>query len=637
MARVSRRAFLKTLGRSALALSAAGRVRAESSGKRLNFVFILVDDLGWADPTCYGSTFHETPNIDALAAQGMRFTNAYAAAPLCTATRASIMTGKCPARLHNTGANTYPAAPPDGRYPAPERTGPPWAKLVVPRPNGTLPLEEVTIAEALKPGGYATASIGKWHLGEDANFPEHQGFDVNFGGYREGWTRSHFYPYSIPSITEGKEGEYMADRLTDEAIKFMTAHRDGPFFLYLPHYAVHTPIQGKEEYVDYYRAKLDPKAGQRNPVYAAMIQSVDESVGRVMRALNDLGIVERTVVFLMSDNGGLLRTHGGEYITSNTPLRGGKAMLYEGGIREPMIVRWPGVVKPGAVCNTPISSIDFYSTILDMAGLEDIPGHQPDGISFVPLLKGATTFERNALFWHFPHYIIGLPGHWGTPCAAIRKGHVKLIKFFGGYSELYDLEKDLGETANLAEAMPERARALERELDVWIEHVQAQLPAPNKAYDPDYVRPGPLSDFDPAGYTLLKEWTFDEGAEGWDALHHCEIRAGEGHLKITSLEQDPYLHAPVAIEKGPVVVQIRAKFDSRGAGQLFWRSQKQPWHRSRSVVFHPVHSDGQWHEYAVRIDFSRPIVGFRLDPGAAEGHVAIDWIRVYAQAEGTEG
>jgi len=636
MTACNRRTFLKAAGAGVLGLSSHGCASVFATEKRarpLNFVFILVDDLGWADPSCYGSRFHETPHIDALAAQGVRFTNAYAAAPLCTATRASILTGKYPARLHNTGANVYPHGEmpkPDGRYPDPNRKGPPWAKLVVPIANGELPLEEVTLAEALRAAGYATACIGKWHLGDAPRFPENQGFDLNFGGYREGWTPTHFYPYRIAGITDGVEGEYMADRLTAEAEGFIDAHRDGPFFLYLAHYAVHTPIEGKQELVDHYRTKAHPTAGQRNPVYAAMVHSVDQSVGRVMAKLDELSIADHTVVFLMSDNGGLLRTHAGEFITSNAPLRGGKAMLYEGGIREPMVVRWPGVTKPGRVCHAPASSIDFYPTMLDMAGVDEPPGHRSDGVSLVPVLAGAECLDRDALYWHFPHYIIGLPGHWGTPWAAIRKGHRKLIKFFEGHAELYDLEADLGEQNDLAHTLAEEAARLEQELDAWLESVEAQMPTPNSAYEPAYERPGVIHDFDPDRYALHTQWTFDSEPGGWRALHDCKIATVDGHLDITSTGKDPFLDVAVTAPKGSVVLHMRARFDTAGAGQLFWRTQNAPpYHRSRSVYFHPSHGDGQWHEYALRFHLNAPLACIRLDPGAGEGKIAVDWIRLY--------
>ena len=444
---------------------------ADAESRRPNFVFFLIDDLGWVDTGCYGSRFYETPSIDRLAGDGMRFTNAYAACCVCSPTRASILTGKYPARLHLTDY-----------IPGQKK---PWAMLRVPDWTPHLALEEMTIAEALKAAGYVSASIGKWHLGNEPYYPERQGFDLNFGGCSAGNPPSYFYPYAKGTrtslnIATGKEGEYLTDRLTHEAEQFLENNRDRPFFLYFPHYAVHTPLEAKKEKIEKYKAKAKPDAGQKNPTYAAMIESVDESVGRILKKLDELGIAGQTVVFFMSDNGGVAR------ITSNAPLRAGKGTLYEGGIREPLIVRWPGVVEPGSVCETAVISVDFYPTILAMAGLEPAAGQTVDGVSLVPLLRQIGGVQRDAVYWHYPHY------HETKPCGAIRQGDYKLIEYYeDGRLELYNLRADIGEQNNLAESTPEKAAELRGRLEEWRQSVGAQMPTPNPDYDPKRANPKP--------------------------------------------------------------------------------------------------------------------------------------------------
>lgn len=454
------------LTRRALLQSALGASAAAQGRRRPNFLFILIDDMGWRDLGVYGSTFYETPNIDRFASQGMRFTNAYAACPVCSPTRASILTGKYPARLHLTDW-------------IPGRKQWPFAKLLTPEFEQQLRLEETTIAEALKPAGYATASIGKWHLGGPPFYPDHQGFDLNVGGTAKGQPGSYFGPWDLPNLQGGTKNDYMTDRLTEEAIRFIESNRNRPFFLYLPEFAVHLPLQAKQAAVERFKAKADPKAPQHDPVYAAMIQSVDEGIGRILKRLDELNIADRTVVFFMSDNGGLVyEGKRMEPVTSNLPLRGGKGHVYEGGIREPMMVRWPGVTKPGTSCDVPVTSVDFFPTILEIAGVSHTGA--VDGASFVPLLKGRNRPVHDALYWHYPHY----SNQGGKPAGAIRRGDYKLIEFYeDGRLELYNLRADLGERNNLAAREPERARKLHEDLKRWRDSVSASMPKPNPGYD----------------------------------------------------------------------------------------------------------------------------------------------------------
>jgi arylsulfatase A-like enzyme len=325
-----------------------------------------------------------------------------------------------------------------------------------------------------------SASIGKWHLGKEPFWPEHQGFALNFGGTDKGQPPSYFYPYKIPNITSGQEGEYLSERLTTEAEKFMEANKDRPFFLYLPHFAVHTPLQAKQDVAAKYKAKVKPGQAQSNAVYAAMVEGVDDSVGRIMKKLDELNLSDRTVIIFMSDNGGLIGS------TSNLPLRAGKGSPYEGGHRTPMIVKWPGVVRPGTTCNEPVISTDFYPTMLEMAGVKTAAGQIVDGVSFVPLLKQTGRLDRQEIFWHYPHYHPG----GATPYSAVRQGDFKLIEFFeDNHVELYNLKEDLSEKNNLAATMPEKAAELRKILAQWRQSVGAQMPAPNPDHDPSKDAP----------------------------------------------------------------------------------------------------------------------------------------------------
>src|SRR5688572_2878016 len=332
-----------------------------------NVILILADDLGWTDLSCYGSELYETPHIDQLARDGVKFTQAYSACTVCSPTRAALLTGKYPARLHIT--DWIPGLPPEN------------PKLLVPEWTKYLPLEEVTVARALRSTGYATASIGKWHLGNEEYFPEKHGFDINVGGGPAPAPPNYFAPYKIATLPDGPEGEYLTDRLGEEAVRFIERQKDKPFFLYLPHFAVHTPIRGKEALVQKYRAKKRAGLKQTNAVYAAMIESLDESVGRIRRKLEELKLSDHTVIVFASDNGGRVPT------TSNHPLRVGKGSCYEGGTRVPFIVHWPGVTKPRSVCEISVISMDLYPTILEIAGQPQAATKGVDGRSLVALLK----------------------------------------------------------------------------------------------------------------------------------------------------------------------------------------------------------------------------------------------------------
>ncbi len=470
-----------------------------------NVIFILLDDFGYADLGCYGSKFYETPNIDRLAQEGVRFTDAYAACPVSSPTRASIITGSYPV---NTGITDWIP----GRQAT--NSGFPNDKLISLPFNLNLSLDEVTIAEVLKKNGYKTMISGKWHLGEtEVYWPENQGFDINKGGFSKGSpvrnkeANGYFSPYGNPRLTDGPDGEYLTDRLTEEAIKFVENTKDKPFYLYLSYYAVHNPMQAKEEHIKKFTAKaesmglsgMDPftrdkewikpwmsdnfkeRVVQSNPVYAAMIYSVDENIGHLISKLEGLGIYDNTILIFTSDNGGLATSEGSP--TCNAPLRAGKGWLYEGGIRVPLIIRYHGKSKQGTIIKTPVSSIDYFPTIVEMTG-SDGDSYKTDGISFVNLFKMDRLPER-PLYWHYPHY----SNQGVEPGSAVRLGKYKLIdNFERGRQELYDLEKDVSETNDMSALYPEKTKELFNLLKEWRKSTNAKMMEPN----PNWVKVPPI-------------------------------------------------------------------------------------------------------------------------------------------------
>jgi arylsulfatase A len=454
------------------ALCGIGSLRAADASKP-SIVLIVVDDLGWTDLTCYGSDLYQTPHIDQLSRDGMKFTQAYSACTVCSPTRASLLTGKYPARLHITDwiPGQMPANP----------------KLLVPHWTKYLPVTETTIARVLQSADYATASIGKWHLGGEATYPQQHGFDINIAGTSAPAPPSYFAPWKIATLREGDDGEYLTDRLAEEAVQFVERSKDKPFFLYWPHFGVHTPIQGRADLVEKYRAIPRGELRHKNAVYAAMVESVDAAVGKLRRKLAELDLDRRTIILFTSDNGGRVPT------TSNHPLRVGKGSCYEGGTRVPLIVHWPGVTRAGSHCETPAISADLYPTLLAMVGLEDVAGHRSDGVNLVPLLRETGQLQRDALFWHYPHHQHYQQGG-AMPYGAIREGDFKLIEFYDdGRLELYNLRDDIGEQQNLAGQMPEKARHLQQRLAAWRKEVGAQMPTPNPAYDPTRPQHEPMA------------------------------------------------------------------------------------------------------------------------------------------------
>jgi len=509
---------------AAVALLGTGLTQCKpKEEKPMNVVFFLVDDLGWADIGCYGSSFYETPNIDSFAKEGVRFTNAYAACHVSSPSRASILTGKYPASINLTDW-------------LPGRRDFSFQKLKNVPINQHLPYDGTTIPKVLQENGYRTAIFGKWHLGKDSLSTARQGFDLHVPeGWNEGWpNKGYFSPYGLEGLEDGPEGEYLTDRLTTEALKYMEENKDQPFFLYLSHFAVHDPIEGRPDLVEKYKKKLeqtpefqgapfvlegDPdnpaeetltqvthegyrvfpdrtvkiKQRQDNVEFAAMVESMDESFGRVLDKLKTLGIDDRTIVIFYSDNGGMAAANfyspdrvikenelDEAFSTSNLPLRGAKGWLYEGGIRVPLIVKWPGKSLQGLVCDVPVTGPDFFPTILDMLGIQVKSGIKTDGVSFTPLLRGETKIDRDAIFWHFPHY----SNHgMQSPGGAVRCGDYKLLEYYENNTvQLFNLKNDIAEQHDLAKSEPEMVNKLRDMLHNWRKQVNAKMMDPNPEY-----------------------------------------------------------------------------------------------------------------------------------------------------------
>jgi arylsulfatase A-like enzyme len=501
----------------------------------LNVVLILADDLGAHDLGCTGSRFHRTPRLDSLAAEGMRFTQAYSACTVCSPTRAAVLTGKYPARLHLT----------DWIKGHPYTT----AKLRPPEWTQSLPLEEQTLAERLRAHGYRTAHIGKWHLGSDGFSPEDHGFGLNLGGDHRGQPPSYFAPYRLPRLTDGPPGEYLTDREGEEAARWIAAHASEPFFLYYCPHAVHTPLQAPETLQREYSNRRSGVTGsQTNATYAAMLDRLDAAVGKILDALAQHSLTDRTLVIFTSDNGGLVL--GRNPPTSNEPLRAGKGSPYEGGHRVPLLIKWPGVTRAGSTSAVPVASIDLFPTLLEALTVPDEAPARIDGLSLVPMLRDPTaTLGREALFWHYPHYHPG----GATPYAAVRAGAWKLIQYYEtGRHELFNLIEDPGETMDLASAQPEQVLTLSRTLFDWQNRVRAQSPRHNPDWKPEPIEPQPdgsirlhardafvhgeVLRYEPQPFkNTLGWWTRKEDWASWDltipkaATYRVEIMQGCGN------------------------------------------------------------------------------------------------------------
>ena len=582
-----------------------------------NIVFILADDLGWSDTTPYGSTFYETPNIERLAARGTRFTQAYAASPLCSPTRASILTGQYPGRLRLTA--------PTGHLPqvvldptVPERASP-NNHVTIPGTRTRLPNDYTTYAEVMKEAGYATAFMGKWHLGREPYLPEAQGFDVVVGGREHpGPPGGFFAPWPCDTLPEVPEGTHIDDAVTGEAVRFLEANRERPFLLNLWFYSVHAPFETKPELLEKYRAKAGrtPDDPQASPTMGGMIETLDDNIGRVLDALDRLGLTEKTLVLFTSDNGGNEYNYTeGVLATNNEPLRNGKGNIYEGGHRVPLIASWPGHIAEGATSEAIVTSVDYFPTILHVLGLEMPVNQACDGINIWPQMTGAPGDPARAVFCHFPH----LPVATGSlPATTVRRGPWKLLRFYGDGPgqedrlDLYNLQEDIGERANRAETEPELAATLNGLIEAHLADTASLVPKKN----PDYV-PSVL---------------------GWTGSKDVALSRQRGHMRLVSMGEDPWIvtdaFPPVRTN---VTVEIRMRSTAPGAGAIYWSSRETPgFSRERRVRF-DAQGDAQWHDYRVDMTVEGRVNRLRIDPAQGTGEIAIAEIRIIDWRSETAG
>jgi len=605
---------------AALAVASPGSNRAqEPEADAPNIVFILADDLGWMDTAVYGSEYYRTPNIDRLAAQGLRFTDAYAANPLCTPTRASLVSGQYPHRLGMTIPAAHLPVNPD-MEPMPEDDAA-YKPVVEPNARRHLPDDVVSVGEVFRRAGYDTGYIGKWHLG---HAPEHwagnYGFETTVAGGPEALPPSYFSPYGVKNLDDGPEGEYLTERLADEAAAFIRQPRDEPFFLFYAPFAVHSPFEAKPSMVDDYAVDGDPRGKQRFPVMAAMVESLDRAVGTVLQALEERGIADETVVVFYSDNG------GNEYDvdpetniapTDNAPLRNGKGNLHEGGVRVPLIVRWPGVTQVGKTTDYVATSVDLYPTLLGVADLPAPEGHTLDGHSLVPVLRGEDGPERAGVFCHFPHYIAATQAR---PASSIRSGPWKLIRHYGQgpdgspVARLYDLEADLGETTDVSAAHPDVAARLAGHLDTHLAATGALIPVPNPRYDP--------AAYDAVAAPRIPRW-LPSGT--------CTLEREEGKLIVDSYGTLPEIVlSEVDGFAGRQRVVLRMRSNSSGRARLFWNERREIIFGGRYAKwFDPVH-DGQWHDYTITFEAGAPVNALQLWPSSGPGRIEINVFRYEA-------
>lgn len=594
-------------------LASPGNATESSQENRTpNIVLILADDLGWSDTTLYGTTkFYQTPNIERLARRGMVFTRAYSASPLCSPTRASILTGQNPARVGITAPVCHTklvlmkASVP--------QSGPPSNKAVICQSATRFDTKYYTLAEALKDAGYATGHFGKWHLGPEPFDPLHHGFDVDVPHWPgPGPAGSFVAPWKFPNFKQRVPKEHIEDRMGDEAVAFIQQHKNEPFYLNYWQFSVHAPFDAKASYIEKHRKRVDHNDPQRSPTYAAMVESLDDNVGKMLDTLDRLKLADHTIVIFYSDNGGNMYNEvDGTTPTSNVPLRGGKATMYEGGVRVPCIVVWPGTVEAGSRCDAIIQSTDLYPTLLDALGRQPKPNQIFDGISIVPALRGQvdeTSVER-AIFTFFPH-APRVPDHL-PPAVSVHQGDWKLIRIFhegedGQHAyELYNLRDDIGETKNLASAQPERVQELDALIESFLKKTDAIVPIRNPNYQ--------------------------KQIGGLSAMKDCQLKLEDGRLHVTSTGGDPHFQwgPDKPLQKGPLTVELRMKSSAKGSAQLFWHQKgvRPAYFRDRSTVFQPEH-DGQYHTYRITLPAEGEVLSLRLDPAQGPGEIVIETLRV---------
>ncbi len=611
-----------------LMLAGVSSARPAAAEKPLNVIFILADDLGWADTSLYGQTsFYQTPNLDRLAQRGMVFTRAYSASPLCSPTRASILTGQTPARNGFTSAEGHLD---EVRLKAKIRPVSIEHKATQTESVTRLDTSYPTLGKLIQSNGYATAHFGKWHLGEEPYSPLQHGFDLDIPHWSgSGPAGSYVAPWQFPKFRENFNGEHIEDRMAEEAVRWMQSLPENqPFYMNYWMFSVHTPFDAKKSLIENYRSRIDPGNLQRSPTYAAMVHSMDDAVGTLLDAVDRAGIADRTVIIFTSDNGGTM--YGlldGTVPTSNFPLRGGKATLFEGGIRVPCVVVWPGVTKSGSRSDEMIQSTDFYPTILNALKINRPKEYPVDGVDIAPALRG-TALNRGPIFSYFPHITPVVPD-WLPPAIAVHSGDWKLIRLFfqgdnGAHSYLlYNLKDDIGETNNLSDTNPEKVAVLDRMIEDFLSDTQAVTPEPNPEFDPAHYHPERI------GVPVKKRPKTSSGpkssADGWAAGGTCSVFADDGMLVVSSTGNDPQcaLVSMKPVKGAGFKFRLRMKSLASPDATLFYNM---PFSIENSVSL-SVSADGQWHEYEISLP-AGALNGLRFDPANKPGTVQIDWMQL---------
>jgi arylsulfatase A-like enzyme len=604
-----------------------------------NVVFILADDLGWSDTTLFGTTsFYKTPNIERLAARGMTFTQAYSDSPLCSPTRASILTGLSPARHGITNPDCH--LPKVTLTATARESAAPDQKSTTLRPVTRLKTEYYTLAEALKDNGYKTGHFGKWHLGSKPYSPLEHGFDVDLPHHPgPGPAGSYVAPWRFKDFDHDPDvpNQHLEDRMAKEAVAFLKEHRAEPFFLNYWMFSVHAPFDAKPELIEKYRQQVDPTDPQRSPTYAAMIESMDDAIGTLLDTLDELGIADNTIIVFASDNGGNMYNEvDGTSATSNAPLRGGKATMYEGGIRGPAIVAYPGHVAQGSRSDEVIQSSDYYPTLLELLNIKAQPNQRFNGISIVPALNGES-LDRDAIFTYFPH-APKIP-EWMPPAVSVRAGDWKLIRIFYGGDDgqhdyrLFNLKDDIGEDRNLAGHDPDRVKKLDAMIDGFLADTAAVLPLPNPSFDAAKYRPDQIgkASLRRTGKQRNTKSRKPKSIAGWKPGGTCTLSLAKGGLIVTSDGGDPYCSYkfPEPITHRKLTLAFTMKSDAAGDGQIFWQ------HRGviplfiseRSVGFSARH-DGKEHDYSIELSVDAPVEAIRIDPATSEGHITLSNLRL---------
>jgi len=593
-----------------------------------NVLFILADDLGWSDTTLYGTTkFYHTPNVERLAKRGMTFTRAYSASPLCSPTRSAILTGLSPARTGITTPNCHmPQVVLEATLP--KKTAP-NQKAIQPTPPTRLKTEYRTLAKTLKDAGYATGHFGKWHLGPEPYSPLQQGFDVDVphhpgpgpaGSYVAPWKFADFD--ADPDVPD----QHIEDRMAKEAVAFMEKHKDAPFFLNYWMFSVHAPFDAKKALIEKYRTRMDPKDPQRSPTYAAMVESMDDAVGTLMDTLDRLKIADNTIIIFTSDNGGNMYDKVDETTpTSNAPLRGGKACLFEGGTRVPGIVVWPGITSAGARCDALVQSEDYYPTLLEGLSIKAAPQQHFDGSSLLPALKGGD-LPGKAIFQYFPHNP-SVPD-WLPPGVSVHRGDWKLIRIFHGGENgahrylLFNLKDDLGEKNNLAAQKPELVAELDALIETFLKNTHAVVPVPNPAFDPKQYHPELEGKQQPK--TKAKAPAKDDSdpaLQGWKA-RDCKATVKDGIVRVTNIGFECFFGFAAGKHSGPTSASFRIKAKA-GTSHFDWVPAGG---KEQRAVF--TLKGGGWEEISVRLPATGPLGIVRLYLPMQEQPVEIDWIEL---------